>query len=507
MTEDPRIQRFPIVDIAISEGRRELQSDKVLKLAEAMQQLGLLSPIGVRIRDGKPHLVYGLHRLWAAFLFLGWGEIDCRIIEGDDRHARMVEIAENLHRAELTALERSEQVDEWIRLAEEMKREISAQVAQKFGPGRPEGGLSSAAREIDVDRDAARRAQTIAGLPTEAKVTAHELGLADNQAALLKAAKSQDPVSSLEQHSKQRRQTAEELAQRRTKKVQAEKEPVRASDMQEEAQREAKRAAALERVVTMLIEALEDRIAELVPDLEAITTAALAQALCERRPELFDRGEERPRVPWAGPRDGEARVCALSPETGSAKPTSLEAPDALPRPSPPALEAELPAPSPVGRDSANQPQTAFAEPAPESEEGSTEAVDDPWTAAAEEPNTSTPWRKAHENGGRRVSTWDPESPDSSSEAVDERGQPTCLAPEQEPSGTSAEELLRMWKHCRSNTQWWGRNHPLQPGPDEHFEITRRLVPFRELANKARPEELEGFMELSAPQEFFPARNR
>jgi hypothetical protein len=56
MTEDPRIQRFPIVDIAISEGRRELQSDKVLKLAEAMQQLGLLSPIGVRIRDGKPHL-------------------------------------------------------------------------------------------------------------------------------------------------------------------------------------------------------------------------------------------------------------------------------------------------------------------------------------------------------------------------------------------------------------------------------------------------------------------
>ena len=69
----------------------------------------------------------------------------------------------------------------------------------------------------------------------------------------------------------------------------------------------------------------------------------------------------------------------------------------------------------------------------------------------------------------------------------------------------------MWKPHKQNTRWWGRNHPLQPGPDEHFEITRSLGPFRERANKARPEELEGFMELSAPEAFhgliLPARNR
>jgi len=52
---------------------------------------------------------------------------------------------------------------------------------------------------------------------------------------------------------------------------------------------------ALERVATMLIEALDNRrIAELVPDLETITTAALAAALRERRPNLFSEGKEQP---------------------------------------------------------------------------------------------------------------------------------------------------------------------------------------------------------------------
>ena len=103
----------------------------------------------------------------------------------DDRHARMAEISENLHRAELTALEEAEQVTEWIRLVEELRQEISAQSAQKSGPGRPAGGLSAAAREIGVNRDAARRAQKIAALPTEAKAAARELGLSDGAAQAL----------------------------------------------------------------------------------------------------------------------------------------------------------------------------------------------------------------------------------------------------------------------------------------------------------------------------------
>ena len=57
----------------------------------------------------------GRHRI-AAARKLGWEEIEAREFDGDKDHARLWEIAENLHRADLTALERSEMIAEWVRL-------------------------------------------------------------------------------------------------------------------------------------------------------------------------------------------------------------------------------------------------------------------------------------------------------------------------------------------------------------------------------------------------------
>jgi ParB family chromosome partitioning protein len=50
-------------------------------------------------------------------------------------------IAENLHRSDLTKLERDEQVAQWIKITER----ISVQSAPKMERGRPEGGVSAAA--------------------------------------------------------------------------------------------------------------------------------------------------------------------------------------------------------------------------------------------------------------------------------------------------------------------------------------------------------------------------
>lgn len=50
------------------------------------------------------------------------------------------QLAENLHGADLTAPQRSEQAAEWVRLAEERVQAISRQVDEKMGRGRPEGG-------------------------------------------------------------------------------------------------------------------------------------------------------------------------------------------------------------------------------------------------------------------------------------------------------------------------------------------------------------------------------
>ncbi len=78
-----------------------------------------------------------------------------------------------------TALERSENVAEWIRLTDK----VLSQLATKSHVGRPEGGVRAAAREIGVDKDSAHRAEKIAALSDEAKEAPREARLDDNQSA------------------------------------------------------------------------------------------------------------------------------------------------------------------------------------------------------------------------------------------------------------------------------------------------------------------------------------
>ena len=119
----------------------------------------------------------------------------------------MAEIAENLHRAELTALERSEHIAAWINLIEENQQgsgeaeKISGELDRR-GSGRPKGGRSAAAREIGISEADARRSERIAALPDQAKAEAKELGLDNNQVALLKATRADDPIRALRDHLK-----------------------------------------------------------------------------------------------------------------------------------------------------------------------------------------------------------------------------------------------------------------------------------------------------------------
>jgi len=106
------------VDSVIVPGRRECDPEVVSKVAESMSVIGLKTPITVRTvnrdvdTDGSDaipdlFLVAGAHRLEAA-RSLGWSEIDAFVLDGDQVEARLWEIAENLHRKELTALQRAE---------------------------------------------------------------------------------------------------------------------------------------------------------------------------------------------------------------------------------------------------------------------------------------------------------------------------------------------------------------------------------------------------------------
>jgi ParB-like chromosome segregation protein Spo0J len=180
--------------VTIPERFRRMDESKVADLMESIGRVGLLSPITIRsINDGQDLvLVAGRHRL-AAALRLGMETISAVSVTCDDTEARLMEIAKNLHRVELTVIERSEHIAEWIRLTE-----VSAQVAPNPQGGRPQGGVRAAARELGIDRDEARRAVRIASIAPEARQAAREAGLDDNQSALLRVAAAAAPEAQVE---------------------------------------------------------------------------------------------------------------------------------------------------------------------------------------------------------------------------------------------------------------------------------------------------------------------
>lgn len=186
------IGKAPTWGIEIGERLRVLDEAKVADLAESMKLIGLKQPISVWVDPAdQPHLVAGRHRL-AAAVKLGWEDIDCIFVHADEIERRLWEIAENLHRAELTVAERAEHIAEWVRLVEDRnKRGQVAQVSGRGGRGK-ESGASRASRELGIERTDIRRAAKIAALAPAAKQAARDAGLDDNQSALLAAARHSD---------------------------------------------------------------------------------------------------------------------------------------------------------------------------------------------------------------------------------------------------------------------------------------------------------------------------
>lgn len=198
-----------LTDMVVVKYAEELALDQenVSRLADSIEELGLLNPITV-VKDPDNYLgqsytmVAGRHRL-AAVQKLGWDEVDAIILDcepTDTRTRRLAEIAENLHRKELTKLERSKLVAEWVEL---VGGEKPVQVAQVSGGRGIEGGDSKAARDLGLSRYEVLRSKKVAGLTDEAVEAAKELGLDDNQTALLKAARektAEAQVAALEGH-------------------------------------------------------------------------------------------------------------------------------------------------------------------------------------------------------------------------------------------------------------------------------------------------------------------
>lgn len=119
-SNDMQIIKLKVEDIVVKERLRGVDSEKVERLKESILRIGLIHPITV----SGGVLVAGLHRL-TAFRELGLEEIDCHLVDDDELLSREIEIDENLHRNELTVLERGKMEAIKKRNEEEwMKRQL-----------------------------------------------------------------------------------------------------------------------------------------------------------------------------------------------------------------------------------------------------------------------------------------------------------------------------------------------------------------------------------------------
>ena len=185
-----KIGHIFVEDVEVGNRLRPINERTVVALAESMQRLGQLSPISVyRKDDNSLRLVTGLHQLEAA-KSMGWQEIEAVFSTGNEIERELQEIAENLHRSELTALERDTQIGRWA----ELTASKVGQIGPPSGGAQPaEKGVRKVARELKLNRKDVERAVKVASLSAEAMQAARVAGLDDNRTALLDVAKEATP--------------------------------------------------------------------------------------------------------------------------------------------------------------------------------------------------------------------------------------------------------------------------------------------------------------------------
>ncbi len=108
--------------------RRRFDITALNELAESIAQVGIITPISVRLAPGGYELVCGERRLRAAKI-VGLKKIPAIIVEISDKDSAIIAITENLQRKELTFFEEAESMQnliEYHSLTQEM-------VAQKLG--------------------------------------------------------------------------------------------------------------------------------------------------------------------------------------------------------------------------------------------------------------------------------------------------------------------------------------------------------------------------------------
>lgn len=162
-------QRIELVKLVASAQPRPLITEAVDKLASSIREVGLIQPITVKpcsmmiggLAGQGYKIVAGHHRV-AACRALGWSEIDALVIDtADHLSAELVEIDENLCRAELTAAQRAQAIKRrreiWEALhpsKNQVEKVFPPEIGYKKPPPQEQGFAASTAAAAGLTKQA-----------------------------------------------------------------------------------------------------------------------------------------------------------------------------------------------------------------------------------------------------------------------------------------------------------------------------------------------------------------
>ena len=100
------VEQIPVADILPNpqQPRKSFDREKLLELSESIAENGILQPLIVTMRDGRPVLLAGERRLRAAKI-AGLRTVPCVLREADDMRQALLALIENLQREDLNPME------------------------------------------------------------------------------------------------------------------------------------------------------------------------------------------------------------------------------------------------------------------------------------------------------------------------------------------------------------------------------------------------------------------
>lgn len=193
-----KFKSIPLSEIIVPTRLRAVEEDHAIALSLSIAEHGLLNPITVypsnASKGGNYKLIAGAHRL-RVYEILKLPAIDALVFEGAATDAQILEITENLHRNELSVIDRAVFVQTYRELWEQKHGKIERGGDRKskdqLDPLMQGVSFSQhVADRLGISEPSAKRLDQISRhLHPDMRAALRGTDLADNQSALLKLAK------------------------------------------------------------------------------------------------------------------------------------------------------------------------------------------------------------------------------------------------------------------------------------------------------------------------------